>query len=96
MRNRNCPHCGQKKGVVGTLCSACIKLPKCEVCQIIFGKSEINRKRCKGCEFAEQNMKQNCINDNSIIERQDLRYFSQHGNFCNKCITRINNNLKGS
>ena len=104
-----CAHCNGKEGESdSTLCVSCRKFNRCEVCTVIFSRLKRNKrekdrtvypslgnpKRCSGCLHFEKNIKHECVNRDSIIETQGSRYFMQHGNFCSRCIKRVNDCLK--
>lgn len=80
------------------MCEQCLKLPKCEGCEVIFGEiikaSKENPKRCNTCLDFEKEIKDTCVECGVKIPKyyykrtKKLQYVVR-GNYCGKCNAKI-------
>lgn len=94
-KKRMCLHCYEKEQLKNNnLCEDCIKIPRCEVCTVIFGNivnpSTKKPKRCDGCVNYEERIKFNCIICDAKLpvffsKRSSVLHFLIRGNVCTKC-----------
>ena len=103
-----CIHCGIEVEDKRNLCSLCGSLPTCELCEIIFGTPDKNRKiiynsynhpswknpkRCNICLNAENRIKNRCFVCGDSFPNSP-EYFRLHGNCCGECEFNIIQRLK--